>query len=324
MPTSVTAGLPLRPPQRVAARQHEPAALVGAVVAGQRLVDRPRGEPEVGGLPVRSAEPRQRVQQRPLEVLAERRLPEGAARLADPDRRRDDRLVRAALGRERDARRRADQDRLPARVDAERPRLERAADERVVDRPDRQQRLAVAAPGRAELARAARPGSSPRCRARCGGPPVVSCQCTSVWVSSANQSRRSPTDQIPDLLIQPPRFVELATSGLTVTTRSATSGASCTRSTKKRPKACWVDSLPRCLRPSVGRHLGRRARLGLLARERRRGGGRELALRAARVEGRPRVLRVRAQLASRAPRTARWSAARSGSPGAPRSAATSP
>ena len=82
-------------------------------------------------------------------------------------------------------------------------------------------------------------------------PPVVSCQCTSVCGSSANQSRRSPTDQMPDLLIQPPRLVELATSGLTVTTRSATSGASCTRSTKKRPNACCVDSLPRCVRPSV-------------------------------------------------------------------------
>ena len=47
---------------------------------------------------------------------------------------------------------RADEDRLPARVHAERPRLERAVDERVVERADRQQRLAVARPGRAELA----------------------------------------------------------------------------------------------------------------------------------------------------------------------------
>ena len=39
-------------------------------------------------------------------------------------------------------------------------------------------------------------------------PPGVSCQCTSVCGSSANQSRRSPTDQMPDLLIQPPRLVE--------------------------------------------------------------------------------------------------------------------
>ena len=49
-------------------------------------------------------------------------------------------------------RRRADEDRLAAGVDAERPRLQRARHERVVDRADRQQRLAVARPGRAELA----------------------------------------------------------------------------------------------------------------------------------------------------------------------------
>ena len=92
------------------------------------------------------------MQQRPLEVLAERRLPGDAARLLEPDRRRDDRLVRAALGRERDPGRRPDQDRLRPGVDPERPRLERAVDERVVERADRQQRLAVARPGRPELA----------------------------------------------------------------------------------------------------------------------------------------------------------------------------
>src|SRR5215210_7833209 len=113
-------------------------------------------------------------------------------------------------------------------------------------------------------------------------PPGVSCQCTRVCGSSANQSRRSPTDQIPDLLIQPPRLVELATSGLTVTTRSATSGASCTRSTKKRPNACCVDSLPRCFRPSAGGTSGGG----------RRGG---LALPAAWVERGPRVVSVRAE-----------------------------
>src|SRR6478609_8387420 len=45
-------------------------------------------------------------------------------------------------------------------------------------------------------------------------------------VSSANQSGRSCTDQTPVLLIQPPRFVDDATSGLQVTTRAAVSGAS--------------------------------------------------------------------------------------------------
>ena len=166
----------------------------------------------------------ERVQQRPLEVLAERGLPGDAARLLQPDRRRDDRLVRAALGRERDARRGADEDRLAARVHPERPRLERAVDERVVDRADRQQRLAVARPRRAELARAARRGCPPRCPARCAGRASDSRQRTSVSVSSANQSMRSPRFHTPTRLIQPPRFVEDATSGLTVTTCSATLG----------------------------------------------------------------------------------------------------
>ena len=48
--------------------------------------------------------------------------------------------------------RRPDQDRLAAGVDAERPGFERALHERVVQDADRQQRLAPAAPGGAELA----------------------------------------------------------------------------------------------------------------------------------------------------------------------------
>ena len=135
----------------VPARQHELA--IG--LAAKRLVDRTRREPEIGRLATGPAQPRQRVQQRPFEVLAEGGLPRGAARLGDADRGSDDRLVGAALGRERHATRRADQDRLSAGVHPERPRLERAPDEGVVDRPDRQQRLAVAAPGGAQLAQQA-------------------------------------------------------------------------------------------------------------------------------------------------------------------------
>jgi hypothetical protein len=91
------------------------------------------------------------VQERPLEVAPEGRLPGDAAGLLDADRRRDHRLVRAALGPERDAARRPDEDRLAARVDAERPRLQRPRHERVIDGADRQQRLAVARPRRAQL-----------------------------------------------------------------------------------------------------------------------------------------------------------------------------
>ena len=143
--------------QHVAAREHLRAPLARAPpappgCAASACVDRPRAEAEVGGRAAAATEAAERGQQRPLEILAEGGLPGDAARLLETDRGRDDRLVRAALGRERDAGRRADEDRLPAGVDAERPRLERAVDERVVDRPDRQQRLAVARPGRAELA----------------------------------------------------------------------------------------------------------------------------------------------------------------------------
>src|SRR3954451_7606659 len=92
------------------------------------------------------------MQERPLEGLPEGGLPRGAARLLDPDRGRDDGLVRAALGAERDPARGADEDGLAARVDPERPRLERPGPEPVVDLPDREQELAVARPRRAELA----------------------------------------------------------------------------------------------------------------------------------------------------------------------------
>ena len=78
----------------------------------------------------------------------------------------------------------------------------------------------------------------------------VSRQRTSVSVSSPNQSMRSPRAQIPARLIQPPRLVDEATSGLTVTMRAATSGASCERSTSTRPSACWVETRPACVRPS--------------------------------------------------------------------------
>ena len=155
-PTSVTSG-PVGSAQPVAAARvtagAAPRGRVGSLRDGrERLVDRPGGQAEVGGGSVGPAELRERMQQRPLEVLPKRGLPGDAARLLEPDRRRDDRLVRAALWRQRDARRGADEDRLAAGVHAERPRLERAVHERVIQRADRQQRLTVARPGRAELA----------------------------------------------------------------------------------------------------------------------------------------------------------------------------
>ncbi len=109
--------------ERVAARQREGAPPLPFRLAlrdrGKLLVDRAGAEAEVGRAAAGPPELREGVQQRPLEVLAERRLPGDAARLLEPHRRRDDRLVRAALGRQRDTGRRADQDRLRARVHPE-------------------------------------------------------------------------------------------------------------------------------------------------------------------------------------------------------------
>ena len=119
---------------------------------GQRGVDRAGAQPEVGRRAAGHADPLHRVQQAPLEVLGEGRLPGDAAGLLEADRRGGDGLVRSALGRQGDAGRGADQDRLTARVDPVRPGLERAGDERVVQRRDRDQPLAPPGPGRAELA----------------------------------------------------------------------------------------------------------------------------------------------------------------------------
>jgi len=74
-------------------------------------------------------------------------------------------------------------------------------------------------------------------------------QCRIVSLSSANQSVRSPEDHAPTLLTQPPRFVDEVTSGVTVTTRRAASGASRVRSSSTRPSAAWVVEVPAGVRP---------------------------------------------------------------------------
>ena len=118
------------------------------------LLDRPRGQAEVG----RAAAGRARAAPSACRNDHSKSWAKAGSQATQPgcsmpDRRRDDRLVRAALRRQRDARRRADEDRLPAGVDAERPRLERAADERVVDRArPGSSGSPVAAPRRAQLA----------------------------------------------------------------------------------------------------------------------------------------------------------------------------
>ena len=86
---------------------------------------------------------------------------------------------------------------------------------------------------------------------------VKSRQCSAVSVSSANQSVRSAGDQTPTLLIQPPRLVLELTSGLTVTTRLAASGASLVKSRSTRPSAAWVDAVPADVRRDRRHRLSR-------------------------------------------------------------------
>ena len=88
------------------------------------------------------------------------RLDEREAGQLDADRRRDRALVRAALGRQRDARRRAGHDEASAVVEAVDQRVEATADERVVDGADGQQLLAVQLVAQAELRAASGTGSS--------------------------------------------------------------------------------------------------------------------------------------------------------------------
>ena len=149
-------GRAVGPAQRVSARHDlPPPPFPGRRVVGDRgegLIHRPGGEAQVGRSAAGPPEPAQRGEQRPLDVDGERGLVHRAAGLLQSDGRRGDRLVGAALRRERHPGRGADEDRLAARVDAERPGLQRAFDERVVEHPDRQQRLAPAAPGGAQLA----------------------------------------------------------------------------------------------------------------------------------------------------------------------------
>ena len=278
--------------QRIAAGQHE----LALGIARQLLVDRPCGQAQVGGLAVRAPEPRQRVQERPLQVAPEGGLPRGAAGLADADRRRDDRLVRAALGRQRHAARRAHQDRLAAGVHAERPRLQRAPHERVVDRADRQQRLAVAAPGGAQLAQqahevglgdaqldvAARGRLVPvHERLRIVGEPVA------------------PLSHRPDAALVDPA-AQVGGAGHVGAERDHPLrhlGRLVDEVDEEAPERLLGRLRAAVLAPERGRHRRRLARRGLLAGEGGGRGGAQLALRAGRVERGPGIVGVGAQRA---------------------------
>ena len=69
------------------------------------------------------------------------------------------------------------------------------------------------------------------------------------WNPYQGDSVRSLADHTPTLFTHPPRLVLELTSGLTVTTRAAASGASRVRSSRARPSAACVVATPVGVRP---------------------------------------------------------------------------
>ena len=82
-------------------------------------------------------------------------------------------------------------------------------------------------------------------------------QRTSVCGSSANQSMRSPMFQTPAWLIQPPRFVDDATSGETVTTRFGDLGIGAREVDEEAPERLLRRGAARVHAPDVARHGAR-------------------------------------------------------------------
>ena len=305
--------------QAVAAGEH----VLARRVPGQPLIHRPGGEPEVRGLAVGSPEPRQRVQERPLEVAPEGGLPRHAAGLLDPDRRRDHRLVGAALRPERDPARRADEDRLPAGVDAERPRLERPREERVVDRPDRQQRLAVARPGGAQLAQQADEVDlrDPELHVLA----VVALPPAHERVGVVGEPVDAVADRPDARLVDPAAEVG---RGADVRRHGDDARGHLRRLAlevdPEAPERLLGRRAAAVLAPERDGHGGRLAQFDRLPPQPRGGVRAQPRLRRAVLERRPRIVGRRSRARSPARRTARRRAAPSGSPGGPRSAAASP
>lgn len=126
------------------------------VAARRRLFERPRRQPQIDGAARLVAQPGAFVRltvaialhiiERPVhddgQFVEEGRLETRQPILADTDQRRGDRLVCAALRRQRDAGRRADDHEAGILVAGIVQRIETAADEGIINRADRQQALA--------------------------------------------------------------------------------------------------------------------------------------------------------------------------------------
>ena len=137
--------------QRVRPGNHLAAApLAGRGIggdAGQFLLDRPSGQPQIGRRAVGATQTAEAIQQNPFDLGGEGWFVADAAGLFEADGRRLDGLVRTTFGSQRDPGRGAYQNGLAAGVDTERPRLERPLDERVIEDADRKQWLTPPTPG---------------------------------------------------------------------------------------------------------------------------------------------------------------------------------
>ena len=155
------------------------------------------------------------------ELVEKGRLEGGEPVLAHADQRRADRLMRAALRRQRDAGRRADEQEAGVLIAGVVQRIEAAGDERVVERADRAAAARRTANATGRRRRAAGTGSSRRCRVRYAGRPARSA--ISAPRARARRGRyRQATVRAnrPRRLTQGPRLVETVTSGEVVTMRS--------------------------------------------------------------------------------------------------------
>ena len=120
-------------------------------------------------------------------------------------------------------------------------------------------------------------------------------QCMMVSASSSNQLRRSSGDHTPTLLSHPARLVVELTSGLTVTTRLAASGASRVRSSRVRPSAACVVVVASGVRPISAGTAGGAVTGDLVAAQPLRGGIAHRARRGVGLEPGPRRRRVHAE-----------------------------
>ncbi len=117
------------------------------------LLDRPRRQPEIHRLAAVlrwALDFRQGPAQEDRELVGIGRLEPDEPRLRQADQRLDDRLMGAALGRQRHPRRGRHQDEAGILVERIVERVEPALDERVVDRADRQEPRAEQRPRQTE------------------------------------------------------------------------------------------------------------------------------------------------------------------------------